>query len=133
MTLASATTPASFAQRVSDPWADPVINREAIRAAEVALTPYTFMMASGVLAPDAIPALRADFPPITKPGFLTVDEVALKGRFKQLVDEIESPEFSEMMSEKMGLDLHPYPRLTTIRKLSQLKDGRPHQDGKAKS
>ena len=125
MSMASTAIPSAL-------WTNPVINRDAIRAADVKRDPYTYMLASGALAADAVPALRAEFPVITKPGFLTVDEVALKGRFKQFVDEIESPEFSELMSQKMGLDLHPYPRLTTIRKLSQLKDGRPHQDGKAK-
>jgi len=116
----------------SAPWNDPVINLDAIRAGDVSHDPYTYMLVSDALNQSVSPALRADFPPITKPGFLTVDEVAMKGRFKQLVDEIESEEFSEVMSQKLGIDLHPFPRLTTIRKLSQLRDGRPHIDGTAK-
>ena len=133
MSLASTGAEASAARHsLPDVWADPVINLDAVRAADVSRDPYTYMLASDTLSHGAVPALRAEFPHITKPGFLTVDEVSLKGRFKQLVDEIESPEFSEVMSQKMGLDLHPYPRLTTIRKLSQLRDGPPHVDGKSK-
>lgn len=111
---------------------DPVIDVEAIRRAPVAREPYTHMLVDNVLNAEVVPALRAEFPNITKPGFLTVDEVEMRGRFKQLIDELESPELSEVMSERMGLDLHPYPRLTTIRKISQAKDGRSHTDGTAK-
>ncbi|MFI4994196.1 MAG: 2OG-Fe(II) oxygenase [Hyphomicrobiales bacterium] len=111
---------------------DPVIDIEAIRRAEVSREPYTHMLVDNVLNSEVVPALRADFPNITKPGFLTIDEVEMRGRFKQLIDELESPELSEVMSQRMGLDLHPFPRLTTIRKISQAKDGRPHTDGTAK-
>ena len=111
---------------------DPVIDMEAIRRAEVSRDPYTHMLVDNVLNPDVVPALRADFPNITKPGFLTIDEVEMRGKFKQLIEELESPELSEVMSQRMGLDLHPFPRLTTIRKISQAKDGRSHTDGTAK-
>jgi SM-20-related protein len=111
---------------------DPVIDVEAIRRAPVSREPYTHMLVDNVLNAEVVPALRAEFPNITKPGFLTVDEVEMRGRFKQLIDELESPELSEVLSERMGLDLHPYPRLTTIRKISQAKDGRSHTDGTAK-
>jgi SM-20-related protein len=111
---------------------DPVIDAEAIRRAPVSREPYTHMLVDNVLNAEAVPALRAEFPNITKPGFLTVDEVEMHGKFKQLIDELESPELSEVMSRRMGLDLHPYPRLTTIRKISQAKDGRSHTDGTAK-
>ena len=111
---------------------EPVIDIEAIRRTEVSRDPYTHMLVDNVLNADVVPALRAGFPNITKPGFLTVDEVQMQGKFKQLIDELESPELSEVMSQRMGIDLHPFPRLTTIRKISQAKDGRSHTDGTAK-
>jgi SM-20-related protein len=109
-----------------------VLNPEAVRQAPLSREPYTFFLGSGVLKEDTIPDLKRDFPNITKPGYLTVDEVDLKGRFKTLVDELESEEFTEELSKKFGKDLHPFPRLTTIRKLSQAKDGRIHTDGTSK-
>ncbi|WP_046862107.1 2OG-Fe(II) oxygenase [Microvirga massiliensis] len=109
-----------------------VLNPEAVRQAPLSREPYSFFLGSGVLKEDAIPDLKRDFPDITKPGYLTVNEVDLKGRFKALVDELESEEFTEELSKKFGKDLHPYPRLTTIRKLSQAKDGRIHTDGPSK-
>jgi hypothetical protein len=109
-----------------------VLNADAVRSAPLSHEPYNYFLGSGVLKEDAIVDLRRDFPNIIKPGYLTVDEVDLKGCFKTLVEEIESEEFSEVLSQKFGKDLHPFPRLTTIRKLSQAKDGRIHTDGPSK-
>src|ERR687890_846731 len=109
-----------------------VLNPDAVRNAPLSREPYDFFLGSGSLRDEAIPDLKRDFPNITKPGYLTVDEVDLKGRFKTLIEESESEEFSEELSKKFGKNLHPYPRLTTIRKLSQAKDGRIHTDGPSK-
>jgi hypothetical protein len=109
-----------------------ILNADAVRNAPLSREPYSFFLGSGVLKEETIPDLKRDFPNITKPGYLTVDEVDLKGKFKTLIDEIESDEFSSVLSEKFGINLNQYPRLTTIRKLSQAKDGRIHTDGPSK-
>jgi disulfide oxidoreductase YuzD len=109
-----------------------VLNADAVRNAPLSREPYSFFLGAGVLKEEAIPDLKRDFPNITKPGYLTVDEVDLKGKFKTLIEEIESDEFSTVLSEKFGINLNQYPRLTTIRKLSQAKDGRIHTDGPSK-
>src|SRR5215213_3134767 len=90
------------------------------------------MMALSLVNVEAVRELKRDFPEIAKPGYLTVDEVQLKGRFKTLIEELESPEFTEEISKKWGQDLHPYPRLTTIMKRSQPKYGSIHTDGPSK-
>jgi len=109
-----------------------VLEAEAVRQAPLSHTPYDYVLGSGVLKSDTIPDIRRDFPNIRKPGYLTVNEFDLRGRFKTLVEELESPEFTEELSRKFGKDLHPYPRLTTVRRLSQAKDGRIHTDGPSK-
>jgi SM-20-related protein len=109
-----------------------ILDLDVVRNAPLSREPYSFFMGSGFLRPDSVDELRRTFPAITKPGFLTVDDVAIEGRFKQLIDELEGPELTEVLSKKFGLDLHPFPRLTTIRKISQAKDGRIHTDGQSK-
>lgn len=109
-----------------------ILNVEAVRAAPVLRDPYTFFLGDGVLNAGAIAEIRQDFPPIAKPGYLTVDEIALKGRFKALIDELESDEFSAIIGEKFGIDLVSCPRLTTIMKRSQPKYGSIHTDGPSK-
>lgn len=109
-----------------------VIDLDVVRNAEVSRDPYSFFCASSFLHPDAIPDLRKDFPDIKKPGYLAVDEVLLKGRFKSLIDEVEGPELTEVLSQKFDKNLHPYPRLTTIMGRSQAKYGAIHTDGASK-
>ena len=109
-----------------------ILDPEAVRGAAFATTPYPHFLGANILRDAAVPQLRKDFPGITKPGYLTLDDIALAGSFKQLVEEIESPDFTEVLSRRFGKDLHPYPRLTTVRKLSQSKDGRIHTDGPSK-
>lgn len=109
-----------------------LIDLTAVRDAERSSEPYNYVLASNVLKQDRIDELRRDFPAIDKPGYLTVDEVQLQGRFKQLIDELEGPELTEELSKKFSLDLHPFPRLTTIMKKSQPKYGAIHTDGPSK-
>ena len=69
-----------------------VLEVEAVRQAPLSHTPYDYVLGSGVLKSDTIPDIRRDFPNIRKPGYLTVNEFDLRGRFKTLVEELASPE-----------------------------------------
>ncbi|MBZ6074761.1 2OG-Fe(II) oxygenase [Microvirga puerhi] len=108
------------------------IDLNAVRNAKTSKEPYDFLLTDNILKADVIDDLRRDFPQIDKPGYLTVDEVKLHGRFKTLIDELEGPELTEELSKKFGIDLHQYPRLTTIMKRSQPKYGAIHTDGPSK-
>ena len=109
-----------------------VLEVDAVRSAPLKHDPYTFFLGSKFIRDDAINPLRESFPAIDKPGFLTVDEVEMNEPFKNLIEELEGPELTDELSSKFGQDLHAFPRLTTIRKISQLKDGGIHTDGKSK-
>lgn len=108
------------------------IDLNAVRNAKTSKDPYDFLLTENILRADVIDDLRRDFPDIEKPGYLTVDEVKLHGRFKTLIEELEGPELTEELSKKFGVDLHQYPRLTTIMKRSQPKYGAIHTDGPSK-
>jgi hypothetical protein len=109
-----------------------ILNIDAVQAAPLSHAPYRYALADGVLKDEAIADIRRDFPDIAKPGYLTVDEVALKGRFKALIEELESDAFSQILGDKFGVDLVSCPRLTTIMKRSQPKYGSIHTDGPSK-
>jgi len=109
-----------------------LVDLSAVQNAQHSREPYDHLLASGFLKQDAIGDLRRDFPEIGKPGYLTVDEVKLQGRFRELIEELEGPELTEALSKKFGIDLHPYPRLTTIMRRSQPKYGAIHTDGPSK-
>jgi len=109
-----------------------VIDIDAVRSAQLSHEPYDFFCGSNFLRQEAIDDLRRDFPDISKPGYLTVDEVSLRGRFKTLIDELEGAELTEALSQKFGKNLHPHPRLTTIMRRSQAKYGAIHTDSASK-
>ena len=109
-----------------------LIDLDAIKSAEVHRSPYTYIVLSNFLRADAIDDLRRDFPNIQKPGFLTLQDIDMRGAFKTLIEELESDEMAMALSAKLGIDLVPHPRLTTVRRLSQAKDGRIHTDSQSK-
>lgn len=109
-----------------------ILSTEAVCAAPLHLEPYKYMLTGGVLSHAAMSDLRAQFPDITKPGYLTVDEVALQGHFNALIGELESDALSRLLGKKFGVDLVSCPRLTTIMKRSQIKHGSIHTDGPSK-
>lgn len=109
-----------------------ILDLKAVSNASLSHNPYDFILGSNFLRSDQIEKVATDFPDIRKPGYLTVDEVALHGRFKMLIDELEGPELTEELSRKFGRNLHEYPRLTTIMKQSQPKYGAIHTDGASK-
>ncbi|SFU78748.1 2OG-Fe(II) oxygenase superfamily protein [Methylobacterium sp. 174MFSha1.1] len=109
-----------------------ILDVDAVRAAPVSHDPYHYFLGRQVLRSEAIADLKRDFPAIAKPGYLTVDEVQLTGRFKDLIEELESDDFSRVLGEKFGLDLVSCPRLTTIMRRSQPKYGAIHTDGPSK-
>jgi SM-20-related protein len=109
-----------------------IVDLTAIRNADLFREPYDYLLGSSFLKSEALDELRRDFPRITKPGYLTVGEVELRGRFKRLIEELEGPEVTEELSRRFGRDLHPFPRLTTIMRNSQRKYGAIHTDGPSK-
>ena len=109
-----------------------LINLDALKSAQVNSSPYTYFITSNFLTPEAIPLLRQDFPKIQKPGFLTLQDIDMRGAFRDLISQLESSELAVALSAKLGIDLDPFPRLTTVRRLSQLKDGRIHTDSQSK-
>jgi SM-20-related protein len=109
-----------------------LVDPDVIRQSDFTTSPYPNFLGSNFLKTEAIEPLRRDFPPIEQTGFLTVDDIPLAGSFKTLIDELEGEELTEVLSQRFGRDLHPFPRLTTVRRLSQAKDGRIHTDGPSK-
>ncbi len=109
-----------------------ILNTDAIRAAQVGHAPYDFFMGTGSLNKDAIPALQESFPDIRQTGFHPLEQMEVKGAFKQLIEEIESPDFTAAVSDTLGVDLRPYPQLITIRKVSAAHEGRIHCDSESK-
>lgn len=125
--LSELDTPASTADT-----AQPILDLAPFRAAPRWDDPYPWTAATGCLRPDALPALRRDFPKLPRPGYHPVDTFTPQGAFARLLAEIEEGALDRAMTEKFGIDLTALPRLVTVRQVSAAHEGRPHTDSASK-
>jgi SM-20-related protein len=109
-----------------------ILDYNAIRAADARHDPYDYMMGKGVLRGEWIPALRLSFPDIKLTGFHPLSQMTVDGAFARLIEEMEGPEFTSAVSDPLGIDLSPYPKLITIRKVSAAHEGNIHCDSESK-
>ena len=109
-----------------------MLNFDALRDSRTRTEPFTYIVAEGALTSDEAAGVREDYPAIDKTGYLPLSKLENKGSFKELIDDLQSEELAEVLSEKLNLDLTDKPRMITVRKLSKLQDGRIHNDSVAK-
>ncbi|MEM9810013.1 MAG: 2OG-Fe(II) oxygenase [Pseudomonadota bacterium] len=109
-----------------------MLNFEALREARTRTEPFTYIVAEGALTADEAKGVRADYPAIAKTGYLPLSKLEAQGQFKALIDDLQSEELAEVLSEKLGLDLADKPRMITVRRLSKIGDGRIHNDSLSK-
>lgn len=110
------------------------INIDGLKSARTGREPYNFLVGDNFIQSAAVEPLKSDYPDIKEPGFFTESDVndRLRGAFAKLLADLKSPEVSKIVSEKLDIDLVNKPKMITIRKVSQAKDGRIHTDGEAK-
>ncbi len=109
-----------------------MLDLAAIDKAEVNTDPYPYLIADNVLPIPAQEKLREDFPDFDKPGFFPLSMAKQKGAFAELIADLQKKEYSAMIGDKLGLELRDKPQMITIRKWSELKAGRIHNDSESK-
>lgn len=109
-----------------------MLNFEQIRATAVKQQPFPYMVVENSLAEAAVDAVVADFPEIQFPGSVPVTEVEYGAGFASLMEQLEGPEFRQLIAEKFDVDLDAKPTMTTVRGVMRDKDGRIHTDSKTK-
>ncbi|MEM6913879.1 MAG: 2OG-Fe(II) oxygenase [Pseudomonadota bacterium] len=109
-----------------------MLNFDALREARTRTEPFTYIVAEDTLTLDEAEGVREDYPEITKTGYLPLSKLESRGSFKELIDDLQSEELAEVLSEKLNLDLQDKPRMITVRKHSKIGDGRIHNDSLSK-
>ena len=105
-----------------------MLDLTAIDKAVVTTDPYPYLIADNVLPQPAQDKLRADFPDFDKPGFFPLSMAKQQGAFAELIADLQKKEYSALIGDKLGLELCDKPQMITIRKWSELKAGRIHND-----
>ncbi|MEE2525181.1 2OG-Fe(II) oxygenase [Hyphobacterium sp. HN65] len=109
-----------------------IFDFDVLRSAEVKTSPYSYFIAKDALSSEESAEVRKDYPAIDKPGYLPLSKLESSGAFQRLMEDLNSPELAEVLTEKFGVDFTDKPRMITVRRLSQKSDGPIHNDSKSK-
>ncbi|MEE4212751.1 MAG: 2OG-Fe(II) oxygenase [Parvularcula sp.] len=109
-----------------------MLDFEALSRARTRTEPFTYIVAEGALTGAEAAEVRRDYPAIDKTGYLPLTQLESRGRFAELIADLQSERLAEVLSEKLRLDLIGKPRMITVRKHSKLGDGRIHNDSVSK-
>lgn len=108
------------------------LDLDAFDAAPLQTDPFDFLVVPGCIPPAPLEAINRDYPPIERPGNLSLEDLSYGPAFRDLVAELESPEFVSHLGRKFGLDMSECPTTITVRKYSERSDGNIHTDHPSK-
>ena len=108
------------------------INTDAIDATEVQHDPFDYMVVPGCIGPQALAAINDDYPPIQRPGNLSLEDIDYGPAFRELMAEVQGSDFAEHIGRKFGIDLKDSPTTITVRKFCEKSDGNIHTDHPSK-
>jgi len=109
------------------------LNLKKIQETEVKKEYFPFFTVSNSFLEDVDSSeLVEDFPDISEGGSFPVD-VNAGQNIKDLIKELEGPEFRKLLEDKFKVELKNKPAVTTLRGYSRLKDGKIHTDSSTKT
>src|SRR5262245_40530145 len=108
------------------------LNLKKLCVARLETTPFTYVIVPGFLNPDSLRAVNATFPAITKGGSFPLESVDVEASIKDVINELDGPEFEAAVSEKFGVALSGRPKMYSLRGYVRSKDGQIHTDSRDK-
>lgn len=94
--------------------------------------PYDHIVVPNFVRAEHVPAVMADFPPVSGHGSFPLDSVSAGPSFSRLVEEFRHPDVAEAFSRKFGVDITERPLMASVRGEMHPRDGRIHTDSKGK-
>lgn len=105
---------------------------EKLRRARVETQPYNYTIVPGFLGPQSVAKINATYPKIEKGGSYPIASLDAGMTIKEVIDELDSPEFERIIAEKFGVELAGRPKMYSLRGYTRAKDGQIHTDSKDK-
>jgi SM-20-related protein len=94
--------------------------------------PFDYVVVPDFIKADRFPAVVADYPAVPGPGSHPPAELDVRGKFKELMDELLGAQFRSAIEGKFGIDLTGRPTMYTVRGFVREKDGAIHTDSTTK-
>jgi hypothetical protein len=108
------------------------IDLDAFEAAALAREPFAYAMVPRFVKPEAMTAINADYPLVTRPGSFPLPTLEYGPAFAHLMAAIQGPEFTAAVERKLGISLKGRPTMVTARGVSAARDGQIHTDSRTK-
>jgi SM-20-related protein len=103
-----------------------------LRAATLQTSPYTYTIVPGFLNADSVARINATYPKIDKGGSYPIESLDAGMAIKEVIDELDSAEFEQLIAEKFDCELEGRPKMYSLRAYTRAKDGQIHTDSRDK-
>jgi SM-20-related protein len=103
-----------------------------LKAAKLETSPYTYTIVPGFLTPETVSRINATYPKIDKGGSYPIESLDAGMAIKDVIDELDSPAFEQLIAEKFEVELAGRPKMYSLRAYTRAKDGQIHTDSKDK-
>lgn len=108
------------------------LNIDKLKAARIETEPYTYTIVPGFLSPESVKRINETYPKIEKGGSYPIESLEANMAIKEVIDELDGPEFQKVIAERFGVDLEGRPKMYSLRGYTRAKDGQIHTDSKDK-
>ncbi len=108
------------------------LNLDRLRAAKLETDPYEFVIVPGFLSAESLRRINETFPRIERGGSYPIESLEAGMTIKEVIDELDGPEFQAIIEEKFGIELAGRPKMYSLRGYTRRKDGQIHTDSKDK-
>jgi hypothetical protein len=110
----------------------PHLRLDKLMQAKLETNPFLYTIVPGFLGPETVARVNATYPTITSGGSFPIESLNTGMAIKEVIDELDGPEFQKAIEEKFGVDLTGRPKMYSLRGYTRARDGKIHTDSKDK-
>ena len=108
------------------------LNLDLLRQAKCETEPFEYCIVPGFLNRESLRTINETYPVIEKGGSFPLESLEHGMAIKEVIDEMDGPDFEQIIADKFGVNLDGRPKMYSLRSYTRSKDGRIHTDSKDK-
>ena len=108
------------------------LNLDRLRQTKLETDPFTYVIVPGFIGADIVQRVNDTYPPIAKGGSFPIESLDAGMAIKEVIDELDGPEFEALIADKFDVDLTDRPKMYSLRAYTRAKDGQIHTDSRDK-
>ena len=108
------------------------LNLDKLRRAPVESVPFDYTIVPGFIGADSVARINATYPNIEKGGSYPIESLENTMAIKDVIAELDSPEFEAVIEDKFDVALAGRPKMYSLRGYTRAKDGSIHTDSRDK-